>query len=121
MSRKVYTPRPAVGRWKGWRVVSDASNFPGFVIPFSPILHVTGRYRGNGGPQTGTVSTFLAAKRCIVAASFLSLRETQPAELIFLSSPESLSSLPGWALFTQESRKRSVEAPAVQLRGEVVP
>jgi hypothetical protein len=42
MSRRVYTRRPSVGRWKYRRVVSDASNLPGFVIPFFPILHVTG-------------------------------------------------------------------------------
>jgi hypothetical protein len=42
MSRKVYTRRPSVGRRKYGRVVSDASNLPGFVIPFFPILHVPG-------------------------------------------------------------------------------
>ena len=42
MSRRVYTRRPSLGRWKYGRVVSDPSNLPGFVIPFSPILHVTG-------------------------------------------------------------------------------
>jgi hypothetical protein len=64
---------------------------------------------------------FLQQKRCIVAASFLGLREAQPVELIFLSAPGNFSSPAGLALFKQETRTRSVAARAVDVRGEVVP